>query len=138
MPRSVKTAQAVLTDRVPGRKFRPCAARPIYDILCTVSTNGEVAQLVEHHVRNVGVESSNLFFSTIRLKTKSGFRPFGARRDFFCPRGCRRADAATRFGNAIGPVARSTRAARGAWRAGGVLGHVPLKIFRNASLNSGV
>ena len=26
---------------------------------------GEVAQLVEHHVRNVGVESSNLFFSTI-------------------------------------------------------------------------
>ncbi len=27
--------------------------------------NGEVAQLVEHHVRNVGVESSNLFFSTI-------------------------------------------------------------------------
>ena len=35
-----------------------------YDILRTVSTNGEVAQLVEHHVRNVGVESSNLFFST--------------------------------------------------------------------------
>ena len=31
----------------------------------TFSTNGEVAQLVEHHVRNVGVESSNLFFSTI-------------------------------------------------------------------------
>ena len=28
-------------------------------------THGEVAQLVEHHVRNVGVESSNLFFSTI-------------------------------------------------------------------------
>ena len=26
--------------------------------------HGEVAQLVEHHVRNVGVESSNLFFST--------------------------------------------------------------------------
>ncbi len=35
------------------------------DILSFVSTNGEVAQLVEHHVRNVGVESSNLFFSTI-------------------------------------------------------------------------
>ena len=30
------------------------------------SRNGEVAQLVEHHVRNVGVESSNLFFSTIQ------------------------------------------------------------------------
>lgn len=52
-------------------------------ILCPVFHHGEVAQLVEHHVRNVGVESSNLFFSTIRLKTKSGFRPFGARRDFF-------------------------------------------------------
>ena len=36
-----------------------------YDILHTVFRNGEVAQLVEHHVRNVGVESSNLFFSTI-------------------------------------------------------------------------
>ncbi len=33
------------------------------------STNGEVAQLVEHHVRNVGVESSNLFFSTRSLET---------------------------------------------------------------------
>ena len=33
-----------------------------------LSTNGEVAQLVEHHVRNVGVESSNLFFSTNRRK----------------------------------------------------------------------
>ena len=32
--------------------------------------DGEVAQLVEHHVRNVGVESSNLFFSTIRSKVK--------------------------------------------------------------------
>ena len=29
------------------------------------SRNGEVAQLVEHHVRNVGVGSSNLLFSTI-------------------------------------------------------------------------
>ena len=28
-------------------------------------TDGEVAQLVEHHVRNVGVGSSNLLFSTI-------------------------------------------------------------------------
>ena len=44
-----------------------------YDILCSVSTNGEVAQLVEHHVRNVGVESSNLFFSTIlRRKATDG------------------------------------------------------------------
>ena len=34
---------------------------------------GEVAQLVEHHVRNVGVESSNLFFST-KSKTQSAFR----------------------------------------------------------------
>ena len=29
-------------------------------------TQGEVAQLVEHHVRNVGVGSSNLLFSTIK------------------------------------------------------------------------
>ena len=36
-----------------------------FGILCGVFGNGEVAQLVEHHVRNVGVESSNLFFSTI-------------------------------------------------------------------------
>ncbi len=35
------------------------------DIIYGVLANGEVAQLVEHHVRNVGVESSNLFFSTI-------------------------------------------------------------------------
>ena len=35
------------------------------DIMYGVLANGEVAQLVEHHVRNVGVESSNLFFSTI-------------------------------------------------------------------------
>lgn len=34
--------------------------------------HGEVAQLVEHHVRNVGVESSNLFFSTKSLETMCG------------------------------------------------------------------
>ncbi len=36
---------------------------------------GAVAQLVEHHVRNVGVESSNLFRSTsaIDLPCYSGF-----------------------------------------------------------------
>ena len=44
----------------------PLCALCEYDILSTVFTYGEVAQLVEHHVRNVGVESSNLFFSTIR------------------------------------------------------------------------
>ena len=38
------------------------------------STHGEVAQLVEHHVRNVGVESSNLVFSTIPVEAASGFR----------------------------------------------------------------
>ena len=43
----------------------PLCALGEYGILSFVFTYGEVAQLVEHHVRNVGVESSNLFFSTI-------------------------------------------------------------------------
>ena len=43
----------------------PLCGETKFDIIRKVSTNGEVAQLVEHHVRNVGVESSNLFFSTI-------------------------------------------------------------------------
>ena len=37
------------------------------DILLRVFRHGEVAQLVEHHVRNVRVGSSNLLFSTIVL-----------------------------------------------------------------------
>ena len=54
----------------PGRSVKnlhspSCGHCGEYDILYAVSVNGEVAQLVEHHVRNVGVESSNLFFSTI-------------------------------------------------------------------------
>ena len=45
-----------------------------YDILYDVFTNGEVAQLVEHHVRNVGVEGPNPFFSTIlAATTKAAF-----------------------------------------------------------------
>ena len=44
------------------------------------STHGEVAQLVEHHVRNVGVESSNLFFSTIQ----KAFHPQIEGEAFFC------------------------------------------------------
>ena len=50
------------------------------DIICGVLANGEVAQLVEHHVRNVGVESSNLFFSTI---SKIRFIAFNDE-TFFC------------------------------------------------------
>ena len=49
------------------------------------STNGEVAQLVEHHVRNVGVESSNLFFSTNRKESeKPAFRRMSLRGIFYC------------------------------------------------------
>lgn len=67
-----------------------------WDTPCTPSGNliyyapfpplGEVAQLVEHHVRNVGVESSNLFFSTIRQETlKAAFVQHpDAPRFFFC------------------------------------------------------
>ncbi len=54
----------------------PCAAAKGVIYFYPFSAHGEVAQLVEHHVRNVGVESSNLFFSTIRVKTQSGFRPY--------------------------------------------------------------
>ena len=46
-------------------KIPPCKGEGEYDIIRTVFRNGEVAQLVEHHVRNVGVGSSNLLFSTI-------------------------------------------------------------------------
>ena len=35
---------------------------------------GEVAQLGEHHVRNVGVEGSNPFFSTIHKETAPASR----------------------------------------------------------------
>lgn len=35
---------------------------------------GDVAQLGEHHVRNVGAEGSNPFISTIDLKRASGNR----------------------------------------------------------------
>ncbi len=56
-------------------KNSTCIRGAKYGIICAVSTNGEVAQLVEHHVRNVGVESSNLFFSTNSMEaTESGFR----------------------------------------------------------------
>ena len=61
-----------------------CNRTALYDILSLVSTNGEVAQLVEHHVRNVGVESSNLFFSTNFVKRRSGSRQSDAPR-FFLP-----------------------------------------------------
>ena len=50
------------------------------DIIYDVLANGEVAQLVEHHVRNVGVESSNLFFSTIQ----KAFHPEIKGEAFFC------------------------------------------------------
>ena len=36
-----------------------------YDILLFVFNHGEVAQLVEHHVRNVRVGGSNPLFSTM-------------------------------------------------------------------------
>ena len=41
--------------------------------------------MVEHHVRNVGVESSNLFFSTIRPETRKRLSPcICGRAAFFC------------------------------------------------------
>ena len=49
----------------------PCAANRDMIYYLSFSTDGEVAQLVEHHVRNVGVESSNLFFSTIPFEVMS-------------------------------------------------------------------
>ena len=42
-----------------------------YPIINIHSFYGEVAQLVEHRVRNAGVESSNLFFSTISTRPRS-------------------------------------------------------------------
>ena len=53
----------------------PCARRRDMIYYLPFSTNGEVAQLVEHHVRNVGVESSNLFFSTNRWKRRKRLSP---------------------------------------------------------------
>ena len=52
-----------------------------------VFTNGEVAQLVEHHVRNVGVESSNLFFSTNSRETVNPLstNEIKVARDFLLP-----------------------------------------------------
>ena len=43
-----------------------CASGEVMVSYLPFSPHGEVAQLVEHHVRNVGVVSSNLIFSTIR------------------------------------------------------------------------
>ena len=52
----------------------PLRKQARYDTMLGVFRYGEVAQLVEHHVRNVGVESSNLFFSTkSREKTRRDF-----------------------------------------------------------------
>ena len=67
----------------------PCTPSTNYDILSLVSANGEVAQLVEHHVRNVGVESSNLFFSTKPRETsKTRFRLSFRPRGVFCWQNC--------------------------------------------------
>ena len=51
----------------------PVAQNPIIWYTTQRFVNGEVAQLVEHHVRNVGVVSSNLIFSTIE-KVRIGLR----------------------------------------------------------------
>ena len=56
------------------------------DILCLVFHHGEVAQLVEHHVRNVGVESSNLFFSTIWKENEKRLSPHSGRAAIFFTR----------------------------------------------------
>ena len=58
----------------------PCTGKRFLVYYAAFSTHGEVAQLVEHHVRNVGVESSNLFFSTI----KEAFHPRFQGEAFFC------------------------------------------------------
>ena len=58
----------------------PCTGKRFLVYYAAFSTHGEVAQLVEHHVRNVGVESSNLFFSTIQ----KAFHPEIKGEAFFC------------------------------------------------------
>ena len=67
----------------------PLRSEDDYGILLSVSANGEVAQLVEHHVRNVGVESSNLFFSTNSRETVNPLSTNEVKvaRDFLCPEG---------------------------------------------------
>ena len=51
--------------------------------ICGYASYGEVAQLGEHHVRNVGVEGSNPFFST----TKTGGGATGPERSAAPPAG---------------------------------------------------
>ena len=68
-------------------KIPPCALAEIFGILRTVFTNGEVAQLVEHHVRNVGVEGPNPFFSTNSRETVNPLstNEIKVARDFLLP-----------------------------------------------------
>ena len=66
----------------------PLRKTEVRAILCPVFHHGEVAQLVEHHVRNVGVESSNLFFSTNSQEAmkRLSFDNLGGTRRVFCLR----------------------------------------------------
>ena len=70
---------ALIFSKAPLHVLKGCG------ILSAVFRNGEVAQLVEHHVRNVRVGGSNPLFSTI---FRNAFRPIISRsihgRDAFC------------------------------------------------------
>ena len=55
----------------------PLRGAGAFGILSAVFRNGEVAQMVEHHVRNVRVGGSNPLFSTI---FRNAFRPIWVRR----------------------------------------------------------
>ena len=63
----------------------PCAGNRFLVYYAAFSTHGEVAQLVEHHVRNVGVESSNLFFSTNSQEAQKRLSSNLGRAAFFIP-----------------------------------------------------
>ena len=83
----MKTLRFSFTPLFQKKENPPLRKTEVGAILCPVFHHGEVAQLVEHHVRNVGVVSSNLIFSTIRKENEKAAFAFanqGAPR-FFLP-----------------------------------------------------
>lgn len=83
----MKTLRFSFTPLFQKKENPPLRKTEVSAILCPVFHHGEVAQLVEHHVRNVGVESSNLFFSTNSLGTVNPLstNEIKVARDFLLP-----------------------------------------------------